>query len=115
LEHEAIAGKVVGDFCSGTCMYSVASMYFEPEKVVAFELDPDAINVANENLAHYELIEKVTIENKDILQVFEDASTSPYLSFFDTIIMNPPFGTKSNEGIDMKLLVAASKALKPQG
>lgn len=29
--------------------------------------------------------------------------------------MNPPFGTKNNEGIDMELLSAACKALKPGG
>jgi predicted RNA methylase len=26
---------------------------------------------------------------------------------FDTIVMNPPFGTKNNEGIDMELLESA--------
>jgi predicted RNA methylase len=26
------------------------------------------------------------------------------MDYFDTVIMNPPFGTKNNEGIDMKLL-----------
>ena len=34
---------------------------------------------------------------------------------FDTVIMNPPFGTKNNEGVDMELLQAACKALKPGG
>ena len=29
--------------------------------------------------------------------------------------MNPPFGTKNNEGIDMKLLLCAAKCLKPGG
>jgi predicted RNA methylase len=29
--------------------------------------------------------------------------------------MNPPFGTKNNEGIDMLLLKAASESLKPGG
>jgi predicted RNA methylase len=30
-----------------------------------------------------------------------------FKDYFDTIVMNPPFGTKNNEGIDMKLLSAA--------
>ena len=42
-EHEAIEGKVIGDFCSGTAMYSVASCYFEPSEVVAFEIDDGAV------------------------------------------------------------------------
>jgi rRNA N6-adenosine-methyltransferase METTL5 len=29
--------------------------------------------------------------------------------------MNPPFGTKNNEGIDMELLKAATRALKSGG
>jgi len=29
--------------------------------------------------------------------------------FFDTVIMNPPFGTKKNAGIDMKFLEIAIK------
>lgn len=29
--------------------------------------------------------------------------------FFDTVVMNPPFGTKNNEGIDVQLLSAAIK------
>ena len=29
--------------------------------------------------------------------------------------MNPPFGTKNNEGVDMQLLQAATFALKPGG
>lgn len=28
---------------------------------------------------------------------------------FDTVLMNPPFGTKHNEGIDMKFLEVALK------
>ena len=54
-EHNAISQKVVGDFCCGTCMYSIAAAYFEPEKVVALDLDEDALAVAKENLEHYEL------------------------------------------------------------
>lgn len=27
--------------------------------------------------------------------------------YFDTVIMNPPFGTKNNAGVDMKFLEAA--------
>ncbi len=29
--------------------------------------------------------------------------------------MNPPFGTKNNEGVDMELLKAATRGLKPGG
>ena len=33
---------------------------------------------------------------------------NPHLEgHFDTVVMNPPFGTKNNEGVDVKLLSAA--------
>jgi rRNA N6-adenosine-methyltransferase METTL5 len=32
---------------------------------------------------------------------------SRFKNYFDTVIMNPPFGTKNNEGVDVKLLSAA--------
>ena len=34
--------------------------------------------------------------------------------YFDTIVMNPPFGT-NNSRVDMNLLVVAAKALKKGG
>ena len=41
---------------------------------------------------------------------------SKYVNYFDTIIMNPPFGTKNNAGIDMALLKSAALyGLKPGG
>ncbi len=60
-EHNAISEKVVGDFCCGTCMYSIAAAYFTPAKIVALELDSDALAVASVNLEHYELTEKVEL------------------------------------------------------
>ena len=38
-----------------------------------------------------------------------------YFGYFDTVIMNPPFGTKKNEGIDMALLDCCIKAVKEEG
>lgn len=61
---------MIGDFCSGTGMYSVASCYFEPAEVVAFEIDEAAIEIAKENIEGYELEDEITIEKCDILAVF---------------------------------------------
>lgn len=79
--------------------------------------------IARENLEHYELLDDqdgVHIEHLDILKEFGEADSdqladSPYANYFDTIVMNPPFGTKNNEGVDTKLLRAATRALKPGG
>ena len=39
-DHQAVSGKVFGDFCCGTAMYSIAAAYFEPDQQVAFDIDP---------------------------------------------------------------------------
>ena len=97
-------------------MYSIAAAYFEPASIQAFEIDPDAIAIAQENLEHYEIEEnQCKIHNLDILKEFSEENNSQFLGQFDTVLMNPPFGTKNNEGVDMQLLKAGTRALKPGG
>lgn len=109
-DHQAISGKVVGDLCCGTCMYSIAAAYFEPAKILGFDIDRPALQTASENLQHYELTDAVELINCDLL-----ALDTKYRGVFDTVVMNPPFGTKNNEGIDCKLLKVAFDCLKPGG
>lgn len=45
----------------------------------------------------------------------EESEDKSYFGYFDTVIMNPPFGTKNNEGIDMKLLDCCIKGCKVGG
>lgn len=44
--------------------------------------------------------------------VLSDLSDSKWMGTFDTVIMNPPFGTKKNAGIDMKFLEVGIKLAK---
>ena len=50
------------------------------------------------------------IPNIDFVQccvlegIINDENTTRWTNKFDTVIMNPPFGTKKNAGIDMKFL-----------
>merc|ERR1711879_1023018 len=94
---------------------------------------------ARENVDHYELNDEVRLHNFDILKEFSDEKededsdskesdkeddpdkkddlakkdgNKQFEEYFDTIVMNPPFGTKNNAGIDMKLLKCATRALK---
>lgn len=43
--------------------------------------------------------------NCDVLQEL-DNKNSQWHRIFDTVVMNPPFGTKHNAGMDMKFLAA---------
>ena len=40
-------------------MYSIAAAYFSPAKIVALDIDPDALSVAKENIEHYELDDQI--------------------------------------------------------
>ena len=115
VQDDNIRGKVVGDFCCGTAMYSIAASYFEPSKIVALEFDESAMEIAKANLDHYELTDDVDLKQMDITQEFAADNETEYNEFFDTIIMNPPFGTKKNQGIDMQLLSCCVRGLKKGG
>lgn len=38
------------------------------------------------------------------LNVIQDLNESKWTGIFETVIMNPPFGTKHNAGMDIKFL-----------
>ena len=46
VQDQNISGKKVADLCCGTCMYSIASTFFEPSEVVAIDIDDDALKIA---------------------------------------------------------------------
>lgn len=43
--------------------------------------------------------------NHDVIDLSKESSK--WRKTFDTVLMNPPFGTKNNAGIDMKFLMSA--------
>jgi rRNA N6-adenosine-methyltransferase METTL5 len=69
--------------------------------VTGFEIDPEAIAIGKDNVDKMELTEIVEFFNADISQL-----NFKHKKYFDTIIMNPPFGTRK-EGIDMVFLKKA--------
>lgn len=68
---------------------------------VGFDIDPDAIKIAQENSGQFEV--PIDFVNTDLLK----ANLERFQGKLDTIIMNPPFGTKNNKGIDMLMLKKA--------
>jgi predicted RNA methylase len=68
---------------------------------VGFDIDPDAIKIAQENSEAFEV--DIDFVNTDL----SIATLDRFQGKLDTIIMNPPFGTKNNKGVDMVLLKKA--------
>lgn len=77
------------------------------------------MQVCQQNISDME-IENIDIVKCDILDLdqTDDSQKQPpqssfkeipksYKKTFDTVLMNPPFGTKKNAGIDMKFLKVA--------
>lgn len=103
--YDDLKGKVVSDLGSGTGMLSIGSALLGASHVIGFEIDRDAISVAKNNS------EEMEVNNLDFVQcdVLSEltAEGSLWNKAFDCVIMNPPFGTKKNSGIDMKFLKVA--------
>ncbi|XP_063983929.1 rRNA N6-adenosine-methyltransferase METTL5 [Diachasmimorpha longicaudata] len=105
-QFDDIEGKGIADLGAGCGVLSLGARMLGASYVVGFEIDPDALEILTRNCEDIEL--SVEAVQCDILQClpgrFEKA--------FDTVIMNPPFGTKKNAGIDMKFLEIATKLAK---
>ncbi|MBN2880480.1 methyltransferase [Candidatus Woesearchaeota archaeon] len=92
--------KVILDPGCGTGIIGIGALLFGAKKVIFLEKDPDALETLKENLVE---LEGFTEEeyNYEIIQ-------KDYLSYepseqIDTIIMNPPFGTRDKH-IDANFL-----------
>ena len=66
-----------------------------------YDIDDAALEIAKRNIENMELVEFIELFKIDISQL-----KLPRPHFYDTIIMNPPFGTRK-EGIDMVFLKTA--------
>lgn len=119
--YDDIEDKAVGDFGSGCGILSIASfirgagyvcttpmlypclhIHKYTRYCVGFDIDPDAIRIARENAEAFET--EIDFVWTDLGQ--ENALFDRFKGRLDTIIMNPPFGTK-NKGIDMVFLKKA--------
>ncbi len=80
-----INGKIVADFGAGTGILGIGALLLGAKYVYFVEKDDNAIKVLRENLKIIEDTKKYTILNINIEQFNEKV---------DTVLQNPPFGTK---------------------
>lgn len=105
--HDDLDGKLVADLGCGTGMLSVGSAILGASHVIGFDIDPDALSLAKNNVDEME-IASVDFVQCDVLSELHFEG-SMWHKVFDTVIMNPPFGTKKNAGMDMKFLKIATQ------
>ncbi|KAI8065226.1 S-adenosyl-L-methionine-dependent methyltransferase [Gongronella butleri] len=100
--YDDIEDRAIGDLGSGCGILSIAANILGAGYNVGFDIDADAVAIAQENCDQFEV---------DVDFVLTDLSADAcaldrFKGKLDTIVMNPPFGTK-NKGVDMVLLKKA--------
>uniref|UniRef100_A0A3B4B5S7 Methyltransferase-like protein 5 n=1 Tax=Periophthalmus magnuspinnatus TaxID=409849 RepID=A0A3B4B5S7_9GOBI len=87
-----IEGKLVADLGCGCGVLSIGAAVLEAGFCVGFDIDHDALEIFRRNAEEFE------ISNLDLVQCdLCSLEMEAYSSKFDTVIMNPPFGTKHNQ------------------
>lgn len=99
--------KLVCDLGCGTGMLAVGAAILGSSHVVGFDIDADALSIARNNVDEMEIF-NVDFVQCDVLSDLASAESS-WHGAFDTVVMNPPFGTKKNAGMDMKFLKIATQ------
>ena len=87
-------------------MLSIGASILGAAQVVGFDIDSDALQTAKNN------VDEMEIENVDFIQCDVLNSLLSSRCCFDTVLMNPPFGTKKNAGMDMNFLKIAISLTK---
>lgn len=95
-----VSDKVVADFGCGCGTLGLAAALLGAEHVIGIDIDPQSIEIASENAEDLEV---------DIEFILCDVGSLSWSGpVVDTVVMNPPFGTRK-KGADMDFLRVALK------
>jgi predicted RNA methylase len=70
--------------------------------VTLVDIDPDAIEIAQENIENLELKDHIQIINMDVNDIADK-----FYKKFDIVLTNPPFGIRSKKSADVGFLKKA--------
>lgn len=93
-----IEGRTVADLGCGCGVLSLGSVMLGADFVIGIDIDPEALAVFAQNIDDFEM-DNTDLVNMDVTNLGPD-----WHNRVDTVVMNPPFGTKHNKGLDMKFL-----------
>ncbi|CAG2102895.1 unnamed protein product [Medioppia subpectinata] len=98
--------KSVADLGCGSGRLAIGAALVGAKYVLAIDCDFDAVSQMVANLADFDddIGSRVDTVCADIT---DEEFWRPFHNRFDTCLLNPPFGTKSNKGIDMIFLKRA--------
>ena len=95
---------VVADLGCGSGVLSIGAVILGAELVVGVDICEEAIEKLLENREEFEMEGNLDVVLADVT---DPNSLERMSKKFDTVIMNPPFGTKHNKGIDMTFVKQA--------
>lgn len=120
--YDDINGKFVADLGCGTGRLTIGSIMCGASMVMGLDIDREALKSTLQNISDifYEETDDGHVARNahagcgafnliqtDISSRCNDKFWEPLQKKFDTVIMNPPFGTKQNQGLDMLFLKRA--------
>ena len=70
----------------------------------SFDIDEDALEICRSNVDEFDLTDTELIA----IDLLDDSEMSAHSGKFDTVLLNPPFGTKNNQGTDLAFLKVCS-------
>lgn len=98
-----IEDRMVADLGCGCGVLSIGCAMLGAGFITGFDIDSEALDSFSENIDDFE-IDNIDIVNIDVKQLGEG-----WENCFDTVVMNPPFGTKHNKGLDLVFLQTGIK------
>ncbi|KAI6219895.1 MTS domain-containing protein [Aphelenchoides besseyi] len=106
-----IEGCRIGDFGCGPGILMIGAALLGAKQCVGYELDEEVTAICRENIVEAEVEDQCEVITRDILAPDAFEKEEP----FDLVLMNPPFGTKNNEGTDLRFVRTALETIKPDG
>ncbi|XP_053677879.1 rRNA N6-adenosine-methyltransferase METTL5 [Anopheles nili] len=97
-------GKDVLDLGCGPGILSIGAALLGAKHVLGVDIDSNALEIFECNCEGIEL-DNISSLEADVLKLPENLPKHS----FDTVILNPPFGTKQNNGIDVAFLKVATE------
>ncbi|OQR74060.1 methyltransferase protein 5-like [Tropilaelaps mercedesae] len=97
-----IEERVVADLGCGGGILAVGSALLGADHVLAIDIDEAPLEICQSNLAEFDLAKNVSLLQADVSLL-----SQALRGIIDTVIMNPPFGTRS-KGADLMFIENAS-------
>jgi len=104
-QFDDIENKFVCDLGSGCGMLSIGSFLLGAQLTIGFEIDPAAVEIFQNNVNEMELPAIDCIQ----ANVLNLPKANRWNNTFDTVVTNPPFGTKNNAGMDIQFVETGVK------